>query len=626
MERLSCDGQYFRDSNGNVILFRGINLAGSSKVPLKPDGTTHFDQTVSFQNHREVSFVGRPFPLSEAEEHFKRLKSWGFNLFRLLVPWEALEHGGPGVYDEEYYEYILSICQLAGSYGFYVFIDPHQDVWSRFTGGDGAPGWTLETVGIDIEKLAESRMTRIHHLETETYTGSTWFLNYQSYPVATLFTLFFAGKILAPYLLIEGENIQTYLQKHYFSAYKKLAMLLKPMQAVLGFGSMNEPSRGYIGRRELKTFEGIYFGKCRAASPFQEMFISEGNTCDVEIWFSYGLKGISLYKKKVNKEKVSIWKPKKFCTWRMHGVWNYDPNGAPMLLRPDYFSRDQRGRAFHFESDFLKPFIRDFRSEIHSVESQFKIFVESEPGSPGLSWKEQEPTSSLINANHWYDVLQIAIPKKPNWLSLDLYNKNIIIGKKNIRKMLRMSLQAFRKASLEDMPANPGIIGEFGVPMNLNGLQALHSNNYQKQEDSLNSFLEFVESGFQNIVLWNYSPDNTFELGDRWNSEDFSIYSKDAPGDGGRALKAISRPYPVFTSGEPEHFSFCLKTRVFRYVFSLGTFPAGACILYVPEVHYPNGIKVYVSGGSYSFDPIAHLLYFKGQLGLSLYSIRVEAR
>ena len=37
--------------------------------------------------------MGRPFPLSEAAEHLGRLRAWGFNIVRLSVTWDALEHG-----------------------------------------------------------------------------------------------------------------------------------------------------------------------------------------------------------------------------------------------------------------------------------------------------------------------------------------------------------------------------------------------------------------------------------------------------------------------------------------------------------------------------------------------------
>ena len=41
-------------------------------------------------------------------------------------------------------------------FGLTAFVSLHQDVWSRYAGGSGAPAWTLEHVGFDLHALEES--------------------------------------------------------------------------------------------------------------------------------------------------------------------------------------------------------------------------------------------------------------------------------------------------------------------------------------------------------------------------------------------------------------------------------------------------------------------------------------
>ena len=94
--------------------------------------------------------------MEEADEHYSRLKNWGFNCLRFLTTWEAIEHKGPGKYDREYLKYLRKLLEKANDYDLYCFIDPHQDVWSRMSGGDGAPGWTFEKVGLDFTKFTET--------------------------------------------------------------------------------------------------------------------------------------------------------------------------------------------------------------------------------------------------------------------------------------------------------------------------------------------------------------------------------------------------------------------------------------------------------------------------------------
>jgi hypothetical protein len=71
-DQFKIQNNRFVDKYGRTIMLRGVNLCGNSKLPMNPPGSTHL--SMGFYHHRQVSFIGRPFPLSEADEHFQRLK------------------------------------------------------------------------------------------------------------------------------------------------------------------------------------------------------------------------------------------------------------------------------------------------------------------------------------------------------------------------------------------------------------------------------------------------------------------------------------------------------------------------------------------------------------------------
>ena len=69
--------------------------------------------TAGFYDTKNITFVGRPFAAVEADLHYARLRAWGVTIVRFLVTWEAIEHKGPGEYDEEYLEYLHEVnCVL----------------------------------------------------------------------------------------------------------------------------------------------------------------------------------------------------------------------------------------------------------------------------------------------------------------------------------------------------------------------------------------------------------------------------------------------------------------------------------------------------------------------------------
>ncbi|KAF8927632.1 hypothetical protein BGZ58_010280, partial [Dissophora ornata] len=72
--RITYHGRWFRDSQNRTLLLRGVNLCGNSKLPTTPNGSSHLVE--GFFDHRNVCFLGRPFPRDRADEHFSRLKRW----------------------------------------------------------------------------------------------------------------------------------------------------------------------------------------------------------------------------------------------------------------------------------------------------------------------------------------------------------------------------------------------------------------------------------------------------------------------------------------------------------------------------------------------------------------------
>jgi hypothetical protein len=127
--RLTIGDGDFRDSHGRMVTLRGINLAGDAKYPSNPDQPSHVPE--DFFDGDNVNFHSRPFPREDAHIHFARLKRWGYNTIRYIFTWEAIEAAGPEIYDEEWIQHTIEVLRLAKDYGFYIFMDPHQDVVSE---------------------------------------------------------------------------------------------------------------------------------------------------------------------------------------------------------------------------------------------------------------------------------------------------------------------------------------------------------------------------------------------------------------------------------------------------------------------------------------------------------------
>lgn len=620
------DGRHFKDELGRTLMLRGVNLGGSSKVPWLPNGASWNPE--GFYDHRNVSFVGRPFPLAEADEHFSRLCAWGFTFLRFIVTWEAIEHAGPGVYDEEYLDYLHKIIEKAGEHGISVFIDPHQDVWSRFTGGDGAPGWTLELVGFDLRQLNASGAAIVHQEHGDPFPRMVWPTNCNKLAAATMFTLFFAGNDFAPQFSVDGVPIQEYLQSHYIQAIQRAAQKLKDLPNVIGYDTLNEPSNGYIGAKDIRMpAEGSQVLMGDTPTILQGMLMGEGYPQRVDV-YKLGLTGFrKAGERPGNPEGKRAWLPGRGDIWKAHGVWTIGPNGEPAAARPDYFYR-VNGRPVDFHADYLKPFIHRFCRAIRSIVPEAILFVEGVPEQGALTWNASDP-SNVVHAAHWYDGITLLRKSFIPWMTVDPDTRKMSFGSRGVIQNFAEQIGRIMRQSDQNMNHAPTLIGEAGIPFDMHKKQAYRSGDFTMQVRALDATLSALERNLASFTLWNYTADNTNERGDQWNDEDLSLFSADQKTgsgsiyDGGRALKAALRPYPCKVAGEPRSLSFDMRKTVFEFTFRHAPGVEAPTEIFIPEYQYPHGCVVEVTDGEFELDRERQLLRYRHTSTRESHTVRV---
>jgi hypothetical protein len=603
---LTIDNEWFRDEFGRKVLLRGVNLGGSSKVPFTPNGATHLK--TDFTDY-SVSFVGRPFPLTEAQTHFRRIRHWGFNALRFIVTWEAIEHAGPKRYDKEYLDYVEELLKIAAEHQLYTFIDPHQDLWSRAAGGDGAPIWTFAKAGLDVTKFDESAAAfvmqyRYDPKDPEAYPPMAWLQNYGRLATCTMFTLFFGGDAFAPLCKIDGIPIQEYLQTHYIDSIKQVANRVHDNPYVIGFEVMNEPSPGWIG----KGLEGAGFAISRelfyGIKPFDAMVLGAGFSREVPYSLIKRFAVREVRRELLNPNGVSCWLDGYEPIWRQHGIWDVDQTGEPMILQNDYF-QVHKGVEVNFLEQFLSPFVHRFAEEIRGICPEAMIGIEPPPetGMRGEAFLQNPPENS-VNGSHWYDEITVAMKRFRGWLSFDTSRNKLVLGTGNVQKMFNRQLAQIQGCSREVDGSIPTIIGEFGLSFDINKREAYRlwktqpQKAWQKHIKALTMYYNGMDANLLHSMLWNYTADNDNTWGDQWNQEDFSIFSTSQQTDptnihsGGRAIPGFCRPHFVAVAGTPLAMSFSLKRKVFRFDFDANPQIDAPTILYIPEVHYPEGYQV----------------------------------
>jgi hypothetical protein len=494
-----------------------------------------------------------------------------------------------------------------------------------------------------------------------------------------MFTLFWGGEQFAPQFMVDNDtnvvvddaagekkkstskiNIQKYLQTHYINAMAELLKHLSGLDNIVGIGTMNEPSSGFINIANLSvgyaqaptvpnsSEHGIELRLGMHPTPFEAMCLGEGYVQTIGEWsngfYQHVLNKPTNYVT-VDPQGKKIWKKNNNdggCVWKKAGIWHINPETLlPELLQPKYFA------GYNFGQDFYLPFAREYATVLRNVWDAEKSknntnddAVKEDDGSTELllspssmgggigaaiastitinkttQQQQQQPLlifvelppleftttpfpnipasfesgglSNAVNATHWYDGMTLFTQTWKSYLSVDVRTRRPLLGYRNIFNAHVNQLGHIKQLGVERMDNAPTLIGECGIPYNMNngasyndyGQQAVRHREdaFGQQLAAMDHTVSCLEENLLSFTLWCYTSDNTNEDGDLWNREDLSLYCNEQRQkgldlkdplyiyDGLRAPKAFARPYARCMTSKPLVNKFDMWNSLFEY-------------------------------------------------------------
>lgn len=224
---LTTTGDYITNSDGQVVLLHGMNEI--TKVA-------------------PYDFSASGFTTDDAQF----LEDNGFNVVRLDILWEAVEPQ-PGVFNADYLNSVEHTIQMLANHGIHVILNMHQNGYSDLLagGGDGAPGWAIQTDGVEITSPGTNPNYYLDPGENQAWDA------------------FWANE--------DAPNGAGALEDDYTQMWQHVAGYFKDNPDIAGFELMNEPFPGtnadpFFSAEQLTPFYDQVSSAIRSVDPSTPVF------------------------------------------------------------------------------------------------------------------------------------------------------------------------------------------------------------------------------------------------------------------------------------------------------------------------------------------------------------------
>ena len=328
---------------------------------------------------------------------------------------------------------------------------------------------------------------------------------------------------------------------------REVAKRVKGMPHVLGFDTLNEPGTGWIGHamsyrhveRSATHPEPVRPGP--AWSVLDGLLVAQGQPRTIpELSFDPSKMKVSVIgEKEVNAGRAHIWRKGASCPFEKAGAYRMTGNGHE-VLREDFF-QVAKGRTIDADADGMAPFFQRVAREIRAINNDWLIFAELDPfrGMTGEGFPPGTPERT-VNASHWYDIVTLVTKTFMYPTSINPFTMKTLNGADGDRgAATRAQLGRIKEASKSIPGGAPTLIGEFGIPFDLDGAAAYQAwakgdqsaGPWEKHVIALDLMYNAMDRHLLNCTLWNYTASNR---------NDVCVRRRVEPGGSCRCSRAIS--------------------------------------------------------------------------------------